>query len=142
VDADSGEVAELTPHAGEMQNVPAGWLEDGRMLAITNRDSEFLHLESVDVHTGDREVYDQAEWDVELATTSTNGQGVVWSVNEDGYSRLRWRFRAGAIGERATGGTVGDVVVSHDGLACAYTLAPIGRPVEGIEVKGAGPASG
>ena len=130
VDVDSGELAELTPHTGEMQNVPAGWLEDGRMLAITNRDSEFLHLESLDVHTGERQVFDRAEWDVELATTSTNGQGVVWSINEDGYSRLRWRFREGAIGEHATGGTVGDVVVSHDGSTCAYTLAPIGRPVE------------
>ena len=130
VDADSGEVAELTAHQGEMQNVPAGWLEDGRLLAITDHGGEFLHLEAIDVHSGKRAVYDDTDWDVELASTSTNGRGVVWSVNEDGYSRLRWRFRDGGVGERATGGTVGEVVVSHDGRRCAYTLAPTGGPVE------------
>ncbi len=130
VDADSGEVAELTAHQGEMQNVPAGWLADGRLLAITNRGGEFLHLEAIDVHTGDRELYDQAEWDVELAATSSNGEGVAWSINEDGYSRLRWRFENGLVGERTTEGTVGDLVVSNDGRRCAYTLAPVGGPVE------------
>jgi dipeptidyl aminopeptidase/acylaminoacyl peptidase len=130
VDADSGEVAELTAHEGEMQNVPAGWLADGRLLAITNRDSEFLHLEAIDVHSGDREIYDHAEWDVELATTSANGEGVAWTVNEDGYSRLRWRFQNGDVGNRAMDGTVGDAVISQDGRRCAYTLAAIGRPVE------------
>ena len=130
VDLDSGELAELTAHTGEMQNVPAGWLADGRLLAITNNGSEFLHLEAIDVHSGDRRVYDRTDWDVELATTSADGRGVVWSINEDGYSRLRWRLDGGATEELATDGTVGDIVLSHDGSRCAYTLSPIGRPVE------------
>jgi dipeptidyl aminopeptidase/acylaminoacyl peptidase len=130
VDADSGELMELTAHEGEMQNVPAGWLADGRMLAITDRDSNFLHLEAIDIHGGEREVYEQTDWDVELASTSTDGRGVVWSVNEDGYSRLRWRFDSGRTGELETGGTVNDIVVSDDGARCAYTLLPVGRPVE------------
>jgi len=50
VDAKTGEIAELTTHQGEMQNVPAGWLADGRLLAITDRDSDFLHLEAIDIH--------------------------------------------------------------------------------------------
>ena len=130
VDTETDEIAELTAHEGEMQNVPAGWLEDGRLLAITDHDSDFLHLEAIDIHSGEREVYEATEWDVELATTSTNGRGVVWSINEDGYSRLRWRLGKGAVGERETGGTVGDLILSPDGARCAYTLLPVGGPVE------------
>src|SRR4029077_18868988 len=77
-----------------------------------------------------REVYQQTAWDVELAATSSNGRGVVWSLNEDGYSRLRWGFDNGAVGERETQGTVGDIVVSNDGVRCAYALQPVGGPVE------------
>jgi dipeptidyl aminopeptidase/acylaminoacyl peptidase len=130
VDTDTGEVAELTAHQGEMQNVPAGWLADGRMLAITDHDSDFLHLEAIDIHSGEREVYERTDWDVELAATSSNGRGFVWSLNEDGYSRLRWRYDTEAAGERKTNGTVGDIVVSNDGVRCAYALLPVGGPVE------------
>jgi dipeptidyl aminopeptidase/acylaminoacyl peptidase len=130
VDAETDEIVELTAHEGEMQNVPAGWLQDGRLLAITDRDSDFLHLEAIDVHSGEREVYESTDWDIEVATTSSDGRAVVWSVNEDGYSRLRWRFEKGAVGDRETNGTVGDVVVSHDGARCAYTLLPVGGPAE------------
>jgi dipeptidyl aminopeptidase/acylaminoacyl peptidase len=130
VDAETDEIAELTAHQGEMQNVPAGWLEDGRLLAITDHDSDFLHLDAIDVHSGERQVYESTDWDVELAATSSDGRGVVWSINEDGYSRLRWRFQKGAVGDRETKGTVVDLVVSRDGARCAYALLPIGGPVE------------
>jgi dipeptidyl aminopeptidase/acylaminoacyl peptidase len=130
IDADSGEVAELTSHEGEMQNVPAGWLADGRVLAITDHGSDFLHLEAIEIATGAREVYDQPDWDVEVAATSADGRGVAWSVNEDGYSRLRWRIASGPVGERETGGMVGDIVVAHDGARAAYTLSPVDGPQE------------
>jgi len=126
----SGEVVRITPHEGEMQNVPAGWLSDGRLLAITDRGSDALHLEAIDLHTGERELFDQYEWDVEVAATSADGRGVVWSVNEDGYSRLRWRFAGGPVGERETDGEVGDVVVSHDGARAAYSFGPLAGPEE------------
>jgi len=125
VDTQTDETAELTAHQGEMQNVPAGWLQDGRMLAISDHDSDFLHLEAIDVHTGERELYDSTDWDVELATTSSNGQGVAWSVNEDGYSRLRWRSGTGTVSERETGGTVGDLVLSHDEMDDALNFRAV-----------------
>jgi dipeptidyl aminopeptidase/acylaminoacyl peptidase len=130
IEAESGEVVDLTAHHGEMQNVPAGWLADGRVLAITDHGSDFLHLEAIEVASGEREVFDQPDWDVELASTSADGRGVVWSVNEDGYSRLRWRIGDGLIGERATGGMVGDLVVARDGASAAYTFSPVDRPQE------------
>ena len=130
IEADSGEVVELTAHEGEMQNVPAGWLADGRVLAITDHATDFLHLEAIDIATGDREVYDEPGWDVELAATSADGRGVAWSVNEDGYSRLRWRIGTGPVGDRQTGGVVGDIVVANDGARAAYTLSPVDGPQE------------
>ncbi|HXC77663.1 MAG TPA: hypothetical protein VNU19_11480, partial [Candidatus Acidoferrum sp.] len=83
IEVASGEVADLSGHDGEMQNTPAGWLADGRVLAITDHGTDFLHLEAIEVSTGAREVFDQPEWDVELAATSADGRGVAWSVNED-----------------------------------------------------------
>ena len=130
VEDESGEVIEATTHHGEMQNVPAGWLADGRMLAITDHGGEFLHLEAIDLHSGGREVFDQPDWDVEIATASSNGLGVVWSINEDGYSRLRWRMDRGPTGERATDGQVGDVVLTPDGTLAAYTFFPLAGPEE------------
>ncbi|TMD91186.1 MAG: S9 family peptidase [Chloroflexi bacterium] len=130
VEDESGEVIEVTTHQGEMQNVPAGWLADGRMLAITDHGSEFLHLEALDLHSGSRELFDKPDADVEIAAASSDGRGVVWSVNEDGYSRLRWRFAGGPTGERVTDGQVGDVVVAADGSRAAYTLFPLAGPEE------------
>lgn len=130
IDAQSGEVSELTAHSGEMQNVPAGFLADGRLLAISDRDGEYLHLEAIDVHTGSREVIDQPEWDVEAAATSTDGRGIVWSVNEDGYSKLRWRFDGGKVGERQLEGIYLDQALTHDGTRAAYSVAPISGPAE------------
>ena len=130
IEAESGEVLDLTKHEGEMQNVPAGWLADGRVLAITDHGSQFLHLEAIELASGAREVFDQPDWDVELAATSANGRGVAWSVNEDGYSRLRWRIGDGPIGERETGGMVGDLVVSGDGATAAFTVTRADGPQE------------
>jgi dipeptidyl aminopeptidase/acylaminoacyl peptidase len=126
----SGEVVEVTTHQGEMQNVPAGWLADGRMLAITDHHTKFLHLEAIDLHTAAREVFDDPDADVELAVASADGRGVVWSVNEDGYSRLKWRFTDGPTGVRATDGQVGNVVVTPDGTIAAYSLFPLAGPEE------------
>jgi dipeptidyl aminopeptidase/acylaminoacyl peptidase len=130
IEVASGEVADLTGHSGEMQNTPAGWLADGRVLAITDHGSDFLHLEAIEVSTGAREVFDKAQFDVELAATSADGRAVVWSLNEDGYSRLRWRLVDGKSGERETGGWIGDLVVSQDGARAAYTLSPVDGPQE------------
>ena len=126
----SGEVIEVTAHEGEMQNVPVGWLSDGRMLVITDHDSDTLQLEAIDLHTGDRELFDHSAWDVETAAVSTDGRGVVWSINEDGYSRLQWRYAAGEVGGRETGGQVGDVVITSDGACAAYSFFPLAGPEE------------
>src|SRR5207302_1227987 len=90
-DPRSGALRHLTPHEGDVSNVPAGWLADGRPLGITDHGRDHLYLAAYDAATGAREVIDAPEWDVELAASSADGRAQVWSVNTDGYSTLRWQ---------------------------------------------------
>ena len=91
VDPRTGEAREIAPHEENVQHIPAGWLGDGRVLEITDKGSEHLWLAALDPATGRREAVDRPSWDVELAASSVDGRVQIWSVNEDGYSRLRWR---------------------------------------------------
>jgi dipeptidyl aminopeptidase/acylaminoacyl peptidase len=43
-----------------------------------------------------------------------------WSVNEDGYSRLRWRKNGGPVRERDLRGVCEDLVLSADGTRAAF----------------------
>jgi dipeptidyl aminopeptidase/acylaminoacyl peptidase len=126
-DPESGEVTEITPHAGEEQNVSAGWLSDGRPLVITNHGREHLWLAAVDTATGEREAVDAPDdCDVDLATSTPDGSVQVWTVNRDGYSLLRWRGPSGGVREAAgVDGVITDLVVSSDGTLAAYAYLPV-----------------
>jgi dipeptidyl aminopeptidase/acylaminoacyl peptidase len=130
LDPKTGEALELTLHQGEMQNVPCGWLANGRLLVITDHDSHYLHLDSIDVGTGTRSRWMATDWDIELATVSPDGQTVFGSLNEDGYSRIFWRLGEGPFFSRAVNGTCDDAVLSQDGKRAAYTRSPITGPTE------------
>jgi len=131
VDPDSREMTEITPHAGEEQNVPAGWLADGRPIVVTNREREHLWLAAVDPATGDREVIAREDWGVELATTSRDGGTVAWTVNEDGYSRLWYRIGGGPACEvGGLDGVVLDLALSPSGDELAYFCMPVTTPAE------------
>jgi dipeptidyl aminopeptidase/acylaminoacyl peptidase len=120
VDPRSGASREITKHAEDVSHVPAGWLPDGRVLEITDIDDEHLWLAALDPTTGARESVDRAKWDVELAVSSADGRVQVWSVNEDGYSKLRWRVDGGPARERDIKGVCEDLVVSADGSRAAF----------------------
>ena len=120
VDPDSGAMRGITAHDGDVSNVPAGWLADGRPLGMTDAGREHLYLAAYDATTGAREVIDAPEWDVELAASSADGRAQIWSVNEDGYSTLRWQRDRKRAGERALGGVCDDLIVSADGSLAAY----------------------
>ena len=131
LEPDSGAVTELTPHDGEEQNVPAGWLADGRPLVITNQGREHLWLAAIDKESGAREAIDAPEWGIDLATSSADGSTQAWTVNEDGWNRLRWQRRGGAVREvEGLDGIVGDLTLSRDGRLAAFTYLPIGAPEE------------
>jgi dipeptidyl aminopeptidase/acylaminoacyl peptidase len=120
VDPDSGAMRHLTAHDGDVSNVPGGWLADGRPLGMTDAGREHLYLAAYDATTGAREIIDAPDWDVELAASSTDGRSQIWSVNEDGYSTLRWRRDGKRAGERALRGVCDDLIVSADGSLAAY----------------------
>ncbi|MGH2451225.1 MAG: S9 family peptidase [Candidatus Limnocylindria bacterium] len=130
VDVDSGEARELTPHDGEAQNVPAGWLADGRALAMSDGGGEHTALVAVDPRTLAHETIDAPPWDVELAVSSADGRAQVWAVNEDGYSRLRWRRDGRLAGERELRGVCDDLIVSADGALAAYVRRSATEPAQ------------
>ncbi|HEY8731972.1 MAG TPA: hypothetical protein VIN69_08340, partial [Candidatus Limnocylindria bacterium] len=120
VDPDSGALRHLTEHEGDVSNVPAGWLGDGRPLGITDHGREHLYLAAYDARTGTREVIDAPDWDVELAASSADGRAQVWSVNADGYSTLRWQRDGRRGGEHELRGVCEDLIISADGSQAAY----------------------
>jgi dipeptidyl aminopeptidase/acylaminoacyl peptidase len=126
VDPATGATEEITRHAEDISHIPAGWLADGRVLTITDEDAEHLWLGALDPKTGRYDRLDAPAWDVELAVSAADGEAQVWSINEDGYSRLRWRTRDGRVRERALdGGACEDLVVSADGSRAAFVrLSP------------------
>ena len=120
VDPDSAAMRHLTAHEGDVSNVPAGWLADGRPLAMSDAGREHLYLAAYDASTGKREVIDAPEWDVELAASSADGRAQIWSVNADGYSTLRWQRDGKRGGDRELKGVCEDLIVSADGSVAAY----------------------
>lgn len=120
IDPLTGAAREITTHAEDVSHVPAGWLADGRVVEITDIDDEHLWLAALDPKTGARESIDRGAWDVELAASSADGRVQAWSVNEDGYSKLRWRVAGGQVRERDLRGVCENVVLSHDGSRLAY----------------------
>ena len=120
VDPHSGAAREITIHSEDVSHVPAGWLADGRVLEITDIDDEHLWLAALDPKTGTRESIDRPGWDIELAGSSVDGRVQVWSVNEDGYSKIRWRIDGGPMRERDIKGVCEDLVLSADGSRAAF----------------------
>lgn len=128
VDPLTGEAREITPHEENVQHIPAGWLSDGSALEITDLGSDHLWLAALDPASGRRDVVDHPKWDVELAASSIDGGVQIWSVNEDGYSRLRWRQGSGPIRERDLHGVCEDLVLSADGTRAAFARISATEP--------------
>ncbi len=130
VDIATGVPREITPHDGDVQNVPAGWDAQGRALTMSDAGREHLAFVALDAdHT--RTAIDEPEWDVELAVSSADGRVQVWSVNADGYSTLRWRRDGKLIGERDLAGACEDLIVSADGSLAAFVRQ---SPVEPSQI--------
>jgi dipeptidyl aminopeptidase/acylaminoacyl peptidase len=121
VDARTGKAYELDTPKANVQHIPVGWDRDGQIIEITDHKSEHLWLAARDPAVGSWEPLDRPDWDVELAAASANGRMLIWSVNEDGYSRLRWRKDRGPIDELELHGVCEDLVISADGSRAAFT---------------------
>jgi dipeptidyl aminopeptidase/acylaminoacyl peptidase len=128
VDPITGDAREVPPHEENVQHIPVGWRADGWIVEITDRQSEHLWLAARDLATDAWDPIDRPDWDVELAASSSDGHIQIWSVNEDGYSRLRWRKDRGPISERELHGVCEDLVLSTDGTRAAFARISATEP--------------
>ncbi|MCK4427709.1 MAG: S9 family peptidase, partial [candidate division Zixibacteria bacterium] len=65
------------------------WSPDSRFLyALTDEESEFLHLIKIDIMRGERKVLVAPEWDVVEAATSNDGRWLVYIVNSGGFQTI------------------------------------------------------
>jgi dipeptidyl aminopeptidase/acylaminoacyl peptidase len=81
----SGKRWELTPHAGKVRFDFRAWSPDSRFIyALTDENSEFLHLIKIDIKNGEKKVLATPEWDVQEATISNDGRWLAYTVNRGG----------------------------------------------------------
>lgn len=95
VDVATGEVRSITPRPAEGQPKVAvaspKFSKDGKALFyVTDRDSEFRRLARYDLATGAETVLSaDVPWDVEGFDLSDDGEALIATTNEEGFSALR-----------------------------------------------------
>lgn len=97
----------------------ASWTPDGRIVALSDYDAEFLRLVERDPNgQGWRVIYEES-WDLDDLAVSPDGKTAIWAINRDGYSEVHLmdlvttRHR---LLESLPPGVVGGLVFSPDGL--------------------------
>lgn len=89
IDAATGDLRELTPHAGEAHYGEMQFSQDGKTLfATTNQDSEFSRAAAIDVEQGTLTFLTEDDWDAETLALSPDGRTLAYSKNEEGTSHL------------------------------------------------------
>ena len=128
----------LNPHEGEVKHDPAPWKPDGTAVyAITDSGRDFTGIAEFPVEEGEFRWVESPEWDVEQAVVSADGSTLAWTVNEDGYSRIRARDLLSGDGIRVPsvpGGTISALRISPDGHLLAFLLARAAQPTEVVAV--------
>jgi dipeptidyl aminopeptidase/acylaminoacyl peptidase len=90
LNAQTGELEDLGSEDDLANDQPAAWAPDGSgFWMITDRNSEHDWLGFFDLESRQVTPVSQPDWSVEMVTVSKNGKWLVWSVNEDGYSRIQ-----------------------------------------------------
>jgi Tol biopolymer transport system component len=89
-DTESKQMKLLSAHEGDVQYDPQYFSEDGTTLIFTtDEDSEFMHLRSYDIATGNTaEILQQEDWDIWYSYLSRNGTYRVTAINEDAKTRM------------------------------------------------------
>ncbi|MCK4385488.1 MAG: S9 family peptidase [candidate division Zixibacteria bacterium] len=88
----TGKRWELTPHTGKVRFDFRAWSPDSRFIyALTDEESEFLHLIKIDIMSGEKKVFAAPEWDVVEAATSNDGRWVAYVVNRGGFQTINLR---------------------------------------------------
>ena len=124
----------LTPHDGEVNYLPAGWLPDSSaMYVTTDADSEFRSLAvcTLDGHT---DTLVAPDWDVEGFAQTPDGSTVVWVVNEAGSS-VPYACASAGLGVDSAATRV----PVPDGVLGAFDVTPDGGTIVGLWGSGTRP---
>ena len=85
----TGELETLTDPADLANDQPLAWAPDGSgFWLITDRGSDHDWLGFFELATRQVTPVARPDWSVEVATVSKSGKWLVWSVNENGFSRI------------------------------------------------------
>ncbi len=136
VDIESGDALHLTHHQGDAHFSHPRAAADGRTAhLITDLDSEFARLATLDLETLALTYLTDDLWDVEQLEVAQGGKRLVYSVNEDGTSALFVRDLEQNEGARRVAGlpvgTVVDFDLSKDG---AHVDVTVSSPLHAVEV--------
>jgi dipeptidyl aminopeptidase/acylaminoacyl peptidase len=90
LDLASGDLTHHTPHEGDIRYSGPEWGPDGEgVYLVTDRDTDTLRLERLDLETGEFAVVaDGGEWNVDGVAIDEDTRRVVYSRNVDGYTEL------------------------------------------------------
>ncbi|QAU12754.1 S9 family peptidase [Halorubrum sp. BOL3-1] len=86
----TGDLTHHTPHEGDVRYSSPEWGPDGeRVYLVTDRESDTLRLERLDLETGEFAVVaDGGEWNVDGVAVDEDSGRAVYSRNVDGYTEL------------------------------------------------------
>lgn len=85
----TGEIEDLTDPEDLANDRPGPWATDGSgFWMITDRGSEHDWLGFYDLTSRELIPVAQPDWSVEMVTASKDGRWLVWSINENGFSRV------------------------------------------------------
>ncbi len=112
----------LTPHEGQVRYFPGPWKPDGSGFSmLTDEGREYIGLATFDLARGTYEWDLTPDWDIEHLEASQDSSVLVWSVNEDGFSRLYAR-------DERTGASI-DLPATPNGVIQLLKVSPDGRKI-------------
>ena len=88
IDLASGSACILTPNARGVRYQDFDFTGDGRLIVLTDHDSDFLYLGMLDLDTLELERFVERPWDVEMMEISESKRTLLYSTNENGASRI------------------------------------------------------
>ena len=123
LDIESGELTHHTPHDGDVRYGSPQWGPDGDAIyLVTDRDSDTLRLERLDLATGEFTVVDSGgEWNVDGVALHEESRRLVYSRNVDGYTEL-------SVGELVAPDRIDELPAPDlpDGVAGGVSFGPDG----------------
>ena len=134
ISEETGDKTLLTPKGGPKASYAYGtFAADGKGLyVLTDKDSEFLRLASLDLATGEHtSLTPDLGWSVEAIDVSADGSRIAFVTNEDGVSVLRLlNTRTGAISvpDCIPVGVIGGLCWHSNGQDLAFTLLSARSP--------------